>query len=317
MRYHQLGRTGLTVSALGFGAATLGDEYGTLDAAEGKRAVDAALDAGMNLFDVSPYYGRTLAEERLGRWLEGKREGVVLCTKVGRYDRDPPAGFDFSATRVLRSVEESLARLRTDVIDVFLAHDIEFAPLELILGETLPAMRRLKDEGKVRFIGVSGFPLEVLRDAVEGAELDVVLSYCHYDLLNTRLATVLAPAVTARSVGLISASPLHMGVLTSGGPPPWHPAPAEVLEAGRRAAAWCRERGLDLAEIALRFAAANPHAASTLVGVRTAAEVAVNLRALEPDPHPEMTAELRALLAPVRDREWPSGLWSPRTDGGG
>ena len=317
MRYNQLGRTGLSVSALGFGAATLGDEYGTLDPAEGCRAVDAAIDAGINLFDVSPYYGRTLAEERLGRWLEGKRARVVLCTKVGRYDRDPPAGFDFAANRVVRSIEESLVRLRTDVIDVFLAHDIEFAPLDLILDETLPAMRRLRDEGKVRFIGVSGFPLEVLRDAVEGADLDVVLSYCHYDLLNTRLATVLAPAVAARSVGLISASPLHMGVLTSGGPPPWHPAPPDVLEAGRRAASWCRDRGLELPEIALRFAAANPYAASTLVGIRTPLEVAANLRALAPDPHPEATAELRALLAPARDREWPSGLWSPGADGAG
>jgi L-galactose dehydrogenase len=311
MRYKQLGSTGLTVSILGFGAAPLGGEYGSLDPDEGRRTVDAAIDAGIDFFDVSPYYGRTLAEERLGRWLEGKRDRVVLSTKVGRYDRDPPEGFDFSAPRVLRSVEESLARLRTDVIDVYLAHDIEFAPLELILEETLPAMHRLREQGKVRFIGVSGFPLEVLRAAVEGFDLDVVLSYCHYDLLNTRLSTVLAPAAAARSVGLISASPLHMGVLTPQGPPPWHPAPPEVQEAGRRAAAWCEQRGLDLAEVALRFALDSPDVASTFVGIRTAAELTENLRALEPDPDPSATAELRALLAPVQDREWPSGLWSP------
>jgi len=308
MEYRQLGSTGLSVSVLGFGGATLGDEYGPMDATEGRRAFDAAVDSGINLVDVSPYYGRTLAEERLGHYLRGKRDRVVLATKVGRYDRDPPAGFDFSAARVTRSVEESLRRLQTDVIDIFLAHDIEFAPLSRILDETVPALHRLKEQGKVRFIGVTGFPLEVLRDAVEGAELDVVLSYCHYNLLNTRLASVLAPAVQTRSMGLINASPLHMGVLSPGGPPPWHPAPSEVLEAGRQAAEWCRSRGLDLAEIALRFALGSP-AHSTLVGVRTLAELQTSLRALEPDPHPEATEELRALLAPVQDREWPSGLF--------
>src|SRR5690606_33057218 len=144
---------------------------------------------------------------------------------------------------------------------------------EVILGETLPAMIRLREQGKVRFIGVTGYPPEMLRDAVEQADLDVVLSYCHLNLLNTRLASVLAPAVAARSVGLINGSPLHMGVLTPHPPPPWHPAPPEVLAAGARAAAWCAERGLDLPEIALRFAISHPAVHSTLVGIRTVEEV--------------------------------------------
>ena len=308
MRYNRLGRTGLDVSVIGFGAATLGDEYGRIDPGEGQRAVDLALDHGINFFDVSPYYGRTLAEERLGTFLQGKREGVVLATKVGRYDRDPPDGFDFSAARVLRSVEESLSRLRTDRIDLFLAHDIEFAPLRQILDETLPAMRRLREEGKVRFIGVTGFPLEMLRRVAEEAEIDAVLSYCHHNPLNTRLREVLAPVMEPRGIGLVNASPLHMGILTPGGPPPWHPAPPEVKEAGRTAVRWCEEEGIDLPRTALRVAMDHPSIASTLVGVRTSAQVEDALAALAPDPHPEITAELLALLAPVANREWPSGL---------
>jgi L-galactose dehydrogenase len=308
MRHNTLGRTGLQVSAIGFGAATLGDEYGRLDPTEGARAVHAAIDHGINLFDVSPYYGRTLAESRLGEYLKGKRQRVVLATKVGRYDRFLPEGFDFTAARVISSVEESLTRLRTDVIDIFLAHDIEFAPLERILHDTLPAMRLLREQGKVRFVGVTGFPLEMLRAVVEQADVDVVLSYCHHNLLNTRLDAVLAPATLERSIGLINGSPLHMGVLTRHGPPPWHPAPPEVRAAGERAAAWCDERGLDLAELALRAAVPHPAVHSTLVGIRTGAEVATSLRALLPDPDPHLTAELRSMLAPVKDREWPSGL---------
>src|SRR5687768_7579055 len=236
MRYRPLGNTGFDVSLIGFGASSLGNEFGPTDVDEGVRAVHLAIDRGINYFDVSPYYGRTLAEERLGRALEGRRDRVILSTKVGRYDREPPHGFDFSAARVVRSVEESLARLRTDVIDLYLAHDIEFSPRSVILEETLPAMRRLREEGKVRFIGVSGFPLELLREVAEAAGVDAVLSYCHYDLLNTRLDDVLAPLARERGTGLINASPLHMGVLTGRPPPAWHPAPPEVLGAAAEAA---------------------------------------------------------------------------------
>lgn len=308
MRLSMLGRTDLRVSALGFGAAPLGQEYGAVSVAEGERAVAAAIDAGINLFDVSPFYGRTLAEERLGRALAGRRDEVVLVTKVGRYGPTLPDGFDFSAARVARSIEESLRRLRTDVIDLYLAHDIEFGSREVVLHETLPAMQRLKEAGKVRYIGISGYPLELLRDVAEEAGVDAVLSYCHYDLLNTRLDEVLAPAAEREGFGLVNASPLHMGVLTRGGPPSWNPAPERVLAAARSAAEWCAARGADLPDLALRFALANASVASTLVGMRTAAEVERNLAVLEPGAYDTLIPELREVLRPVLDVEWPSGL---------
>jgi L-galactose dehydrogenase len=308
MRYETLGRTGLVVSSIGFGAATLGGEFGPLDAATGRRAVDAAIDQGINLFDVSPYYGRTLAEERLGEALRGKREKVILSTKVGRYDRDLPEGFDFSAERVVCSVEESLRRLRTDFIDVYLAHDIEFGSRETILGETLPALRKLKEQGKIRAFGITGYPLELLRGVGERGGVDVVLSYCHYNLLNTRMGAVLGPLARSRGVGLINASPLHMGVLTRAGPPVWHPAPPPVLRAARAAAAACATRGGDLAELALGFALSASPAATTLVGMRSEAEVLANVRILDAPPDADLLGEVRGLLAPVHDVEWPSGL---------
>lgn len=308
MQVSRLGDTSLQVSRLGFGAATLGDEYGELDEAAGTRAVHAAIDHGVNLFDVSPYYGRTLAEERLGRALVGKRDRVILSTKVGRYSRHLPHGFDFSAERVVRSLEESLTRLRTDVIDLFLAHDIEFATREQILGETLPAMRRLKEEGKIRYLGVTGFPPALLREIAEEGAVDVVLSYCHYNLLNSRLDTDLAPVASERGIGLINGSPLHMGVLTPQGPPAWHPAPAAVIEAARLATEWCAQRGGNIADLALRFALGNPAVACTLVGMRTEAEVHENLRALDGEPDPGLLAGVRTLLSGVQNAEWPSGL---------
>ena len=293
----------MQVSVPGFSAATLGGEHGARDPAEVGRAVDFEIDHGINFFDVSPYYGRTLVEERLGRFLEGKRERVVLSTNVGRCDRNLPQCFDFSAARVFRSVEDSLRRLRAEVADLLLAHDIEFGRREMILAETLPAMQRLKEQGKVRYIGITGYPPELLREVAEVGEVDVVLSYCHYSLLNTRLEAVLEPFARERGVGLINASPLHMGVLT-GVAPRWRPASAEVLRAGREASAWRAEEGLDIADLTLRFALQKRTIASTLVGMRPEAEARANLRALEGAPDQEALAAVRETLVPAKDLEW-------------
>ena len=148
------------MSALGLGAAALGGEYGAIDPGVARATVHAALDAGITLIDVSPYYGRTAAETVLGSALRGvPRDSYVLATKVGRYDVD---SFDFSAARVVRSVEESLGRLRTDHVDLIQCHDIEFGDLSQIVEETLPALRGLQEKGLVRSVGVTGFPLSIL-----------------------------------------------------------------------------------------------------------------------------------------------------------
>ena len=216
MEQRKLGKTGLSLSIIGFGAAPLGNEYGAVDLADGERAVHAAIDAGITFFDTSPYYGRALSEQRLGKALEGRRDSVVLSTKCGRYDF---AGFDFSAARVTASIDESLRRLRTDYLDIFIAHDIEFGDSAMIVNETVPAMRALQKAGKARSIGISGLPVKLLARVAIEAQVDLVLSYCHYNLMVQDLDRLLAPALAAYGIGLINASALHMGMLTSAGPP--------------------------------------------------------------------------------------------------
>ena len=152
MEYRKPGRTGLQVSLIGFGASPLGDVFGATDPAQGKNAVHLAIDNGINFFDVSPYYGLTLAEARLGDALVGKRRKIILATKCGRYGADQ---FDFSAKRILASVDESLRRLRTDYIDLFQAHDVEFGDVHQVIHEAFPAMQRMREQGKVRFLGVT------------------------------------------------------------------------------------------------------------------------------------------------------------------
>jgi L-galactose dehydrogenase len=305
MEYRVLGKTGLRVSVLGFGAAPLGNDYGTIDSGEGELAVHSAIDRGVNLFDTSPYYGRTLSEQRLGAALAGRRDQIVLSTKLGRYDRNE---FDFSAGRVRSSVDESLRRLQTDYVDLLIAHDIEFGDRERIISETVPAMRKVQESGKARFIGISGLPLKILADVAERARVDFVLTYCRYNLLNRDLDRWLTPVVEKHNLGLIGAAAVHMGILAKQGPPPWHPAQAEVKEAGARIVALCESRGVDPVAIAIRFTANHPLIASTLVGMPRRAEVEDNVAALGNSIDRELLDEIDEIVAPVQNMIWPSGL---------
>jgi L-galactose dehydrogenase len=302
MEYRTLGRTGLRVSKLGFGGSPLGNEFGQADPAEAERAVHCAIDLGINYFDVAPYYGRTLAETRLGSALQGRRDKVVLATKCGRYD---VARFDFSATRIRASIDESLGRLRTDYLDVFLAHDIEFVNEHQIIEEAIPAMSALQREGKARFIGITGLQVNMLRKVAEAAPVDVILSYCRYNLLITDMDNLLTAFVQEHGIGLINASPLHMGILTPNGPPPWHPAPAGVKEAGRNVA---QRYGAQISDLALQFCLAHPYVATTLAGMSTVEQVRQNVAAAAVPADAELIAEIRGFVSPVANRSWPSGL---------
>lgn len=308
MEYRTLGKTGLSLSVIGFGAAPLGGAYETINPQEAASAIRSAIDHGINFFDTSPYYGETLSETRLGEALSGVRDKVILCTKCGRYGLDR---FDFSAARITRSIDESLSRLRTDHVDLFIAHDIEFGDMEQVINETIPAMRRIQESGKARFIGVSGLPLDVLAEAVERGHLDFVLSYCHYNLMIQDLDRILRP-VAGDTVGLINASPLHMGMLTVPGAPLWHPAPAEVKDAAARVVQLCESAGVDVTTLALRFCLDYPYAASTLVGMSTREQVERNLRALDFKPDAKLLAGIAEIVDPVKDTSWPSGIQQAR-----
>src|SRR6202453_673285 len=152
MKYRPLGRTGLQLSWLSYGASSLGQEFRPVDVNEALRSVHVALDLGMNFIDTSPYYGRGMSECLLGVALRGvPRNQYLLGTKLGRYDA---AHFDFSARRVVESVDVSLNRMGVDYLDIILCHDIEFVDMNQIVEETLPALRKIQKQGKVRFVGV-------------------------------------------------------------------------------------------------------------------------------------------------------------------
>ncbi|MGI8826751.1 MAG: aldo/keto reductase [Chloroflexota bacterium] len=291
------------ISRLGYGAAPLGNVYGDIDPAEGIASVHRAIDRGITFFDVSPYYGLTVAEDVLGRALAGRRHEVVICTKAGRYDRDV---FDFSSKGIQGSAQESLKRLRSDYVDILLAHDIEFGAPEQILGETIDALERLKRAGTCRYIGVSAYPPGVLRRAMEARTLDAIMSYCRYCLFNTDLQELI-PLAERRGTIIFNASPLGMGLLSDSGPPGWHPASATLCAACERAAALCRERGARLSDLALQFALGLPGIRSTVIGMDTPALVDQNVESSAMEPDPELLSRIRQILAPASEEVWPSG----------
>src|SRR6478736_726286 len=186
MQTRRLGQTDLQLPILSFGASSLGQEFRSVKLDEALDSVRTALDCGMNFIDTSPFYGRGMSEVLLGIALRDvPRDSYLLGSKLGRYDR---AHFDFSARRVEESVDVSLHRLGVDHLDIMLCHDIEFVDMSQVVEETLPALRKVQKEGKVRFVGISGYPMNIFRYVLDRTELDVVLSYNHYTLQNTMLA---------------------------------------------------------------------------------------------------------------------------------
>lgn len=294
----------MDVSVLSFGASSLGAVFHPIDENEGIRTVHEALDGGINLIDVSPYYGLTKAETVLGKAIrEVPRDRFILSTKAGRYGEKE---FDFSYKRIMSSVEESLARLHTDYIDILYLHDIEFGDRQQVLEEGLRALNDLKQQGKIRFTGVSGLPLQVFRTVLQHSPVDAILSYCHYSL-NDRSLLELLPLLQEQGVGLVNASPLSMGLLSGKEPPAWHPASAEIKEACGKAAEYCRSRGISLPKLAIQFSVSHEQIPTTLVSTANPVNIRQNIAFAEEAPDLDALHEVISLLEPVMNRSWPSG----------
>ncbi|TVQ38964.1 MAG: aldo/keto reductase [Spirochaetaceae bacterium] len=304
MNFKVLGKTGINVSRIGFGAASLGDSRKESSRADSLRAVRAALDGGINLIDVSPYYGATEAERVVGQGIsDWPRDQVIIATKAGRYGNDE---FDFSPRRLVKSLDESLTRLNTDYIDIFQLHDVEYADLDYIVNESIPAIIRLKESGKIRFVGVTAYPIRTLRTILERAEVDTILSHCRYSINDTSIET-LRPLIERTNAGLIHTSPFSMGLLTQRGPFQWHPAPNALKEACRAAADFCVRQGSDIAKLALQFSLQAEWIPTTVLGSSSPETVERNLRLAEEPLDQELLAGVRAILQPVLNLAWTSG----------
>lgn len=195
------------------------------------------------------------------------RKKYFLSTKVGRYGKDGVNYWDYSAKRAKESVYESMERLNVDHIDLINVHDIEFANLQQVVDETLPALVELRREGVVGHVGITDLQPENLKWVIEHCEegtVESVLNFCHY-CLNDDLLTEYFSFFEERGIGIINASPFSMGLLSMRGTPDWHPAPDALKEACSKAASYCNEHDYPIDKLAIQYATScNEHIATTL-----------------------------------------------------
>jgi len=265
----------------------------------------AVVDCGIDLLDTAPWYGHGTSERVIGFAMERYpelrkvRSRMTINTKVGRYEADPANQFNFSKEVTLRSIERSIQRMKCDYIDVLQLHDPEFAPtLDILMKETLPAMREAQRAGMCKALGMTGYPLEVQYQILQEAMIvfgenifDQALTYGHFNLHNTRLTRepidndstdyVLSYAeyCIKNQMGLLAAAPLSMGLLT----PPndegklslaeWHPASDLLKKACESASILCSQQGINIASLATLFALSEPRITSTIIGCKNVAEV--------------------------------------------
>lgn len=298
MKTRRLGNTDLDLSVVSFGASSLGAEFRSVDVDEALSAVPAAIDCGMNFIDTSPYYGRGIGEVLLGIALKDiPREKYFLGTKLGRYHVNH---FDFSAQRVKESVDVSLHRLGTDHLDIMLCHDIEFIDRQQIVDETLPALREIQRQGKVRYIGISGYPMSNLTFILDQTDLDVVLSYNHYTLQNTMFDDMV-PYLKEKGVGIMNAAPFSARLLTNAPLPEWHKATPFVRETCEKAAAHCTAAGIDIAQLALQFSIANEEMTTCITGSANQARIRQWAEWAEIPLDETLVAEVQDILKPIHN----------------
>ena len=312
MEYRTLGKTGLRVSALSFGASSLGGVFHSIDEGRAIEAVFTALDGGMNLIDVSPYYGHYKAETVLGKALRQiPRDRYILSTKVGRYGKDGVNTWDYSGKRAQESVYESMERLGVEHIDLIHVHDIEFQAslpggLQKVVDETLPALVELKEKGLVSHVGITDLQISNLRWVIDHSPegtVETVLNFCHYCLCDDALADNL-DYFEAHGIGLINASPLSMGLLSERGIPDWHPAPKLLVETCKSAAQYCKAQGYPIEKLAMQFSVSNPRIPSTLFSSANPDNVRRNLQFIEEPINWQLVNEVQEIIGPAMRLTW-------------
>jgi aryl-alcohol dehydrogenase-like predicted oxidoreductase len=311
MKLRRLGASGLKVSAVGLGCNNFGMR---IDEKQTEAVVDAAVDAGITLFDTADIYGATKSEAFLGKALGKKRNKIVLATKFGMRHGDNEAKKGGSRRWIMRAVEDSLERLKTDHIDLYQFH----APdPETPIDETLRALDDLVSQGKIRYIGNSNFAGWQIADADWQARIvgqtRFVSAQNQYSLLERRVEHEVLPACERFGLGFLPFFPLASGLLSGkykrGEAPPegtrlaaWGPRGAQALsdknfDKVEKLEAWAGERGHTILELAFAWLLGHPVVSSVIAGATSAEQVAANAATAAWELTPDEVAEVSKLVA--------------------
>ena len=300
MEHRPFGRTGLEVSAVGYGCWEIGGGYGAIEEAEFGRAVGRALDLGINCFDTAEGYGMGASEVALGQALGGRRDEAVVVSKFGMNYRDKPNLRDSSRERVMASIDKSLQRLQTDYVDIYLVH---WPDVNTPFDETMRALDDIVRQGKARYIGVSNFRLGQLQACMQLRRVDVV--QYGWNMFDQRMASEIFPYCAAQQIGVMAYGSLAYGMLTGTfsadmrfEESDWRSRQGNLgslnlfrtlfgpdefprnLKAVDELKTLATEYHKTLPQFALRWTTSNPVVSTALVGFRHPAEVEENLGAL-------------------------------------
>jgi len=307
--------TGTAITALGFGAAPIGNLYRAIDEETAMEAVAAAWEGGIRYFDTAPHYGLGLSELRLGAALQGRpRDEYVVSTKVGRLlvPNSAPSGSDlevggfavrddylrvrdYTRDGVLRSIESSLDRLGLDRLDIVYVHDPEHH-MDVAIAEAVPALVDLREQGVVRAVGAGMNLVEPLRRFVDQTDVDVVMVAGRWTLVDQSARRLLNDC-SAAGVTVVAAAPFNSGLLSRQAPTDaamfdYGQVPSDVLKAARACARACEERGTQLPIAAIQFPLRDPAVASVVAGMRTRAQVGLNVSWINATIDQRLWAEL-------------------------
>jgi D-threo-aldose 1-dehydrogenase len=321
----------IALPPIGLGTAPLGNLYREIPDAEARTTIEAALDAGFTYIDTAPRYGLGLAEKRLG---EALRPGTIISTKVGRrlvsaqgpfpperdafFTREPfEPVYDYTHDDILRSYEDSLARLGRDRVEILYVHDIgrlthgDAHPemmAQLLAGGGLRALERLRSEGAIDGFGLGINETEVALELMDRAAMDIILLAGRYTLLEQGALTHFLPRCHAEGVAVVIGGPYNSGLLAGGGTYDYAPAPAPILARARAIEAVCERHGVPLAAAALQFPLAHPAVASVIPGLASTKEVHQTVQRYQTPIPPDLWAELKAEHLLAAEAPVPTGV---------
>uniref|UniRef100_A0A0N5AAD2 Aldo_ket_red domain-containing protein n=1 Tax=Syphacia muris TaxID=451379 RepID=A0A0N5AAD2_9BILA len=300
MTYRRVGNTNIFVSKISLvpviyarknffflllGCGPIGGNYGRLESSV-RKIIEVTLKSGINLIDVGYWYGQQRAEQILGKILSKyPRQSYLLSVSVGRFDLDYTRTSDYRADNILNSLTHSIKNLRLSFVDICLLqiHDSDFYSYRgILLYETLPALQVAQRSGKIRLIGLVGYSLKKLAEVTDASpvQIDIVMTYCRGTLNDNSLGEYYR-FFESRNIAIINAAPLSMGLLTSSGPPKWHPAPAKIKRACNDALKYCIEKEMSLEKLALYYALNFPGICTCCVGMDSVKQVLENIKIAE------------------------------------
>ncbi|MDO1445197.1 aldo/keto reductase [Rhodocytophaga aerolata] len=261
MKYNLLGNSGLQVSEISFGCMSLGEDH-----VENARILHQALDEGINLFDTADLYGQGLNEISVGRAFQGKRDKVILATKVGNQWRKDGSGWDWNPTKayILEAVEQSLQRLQTDYIDLYQLHG---GTLDDPIDETIEAFELLKQQGKIRYYGISSIRPNVIREYVRRSGIVSVMM--QYSLLDRRPEETCLGLLEQHKIGVLARGSLAKGMLVNKPAQPFLGYSAEEVKQAAAAIQLVSNPQRSKAETAVQYVLHHPAVTTAVVGIRT------------------------------------------------